>query len=37
MIDKQEAPVGQEEDGMMAEMISARTAEDSAGGIQTSV
>ena len=36
MIDKQEAPVAQEEDGIMAEMISARTVEDSAKGLQTS-
>ena len=35
MIDKQDAPVAQEEDSIMADMISARTSESSSGGIQT--
>ncbi len=34
MIDKQDAPVAQEEDSIMADMISARTSESSSGGIQ---
>ncbi len=35
MIDKQDAPVAQEEDSIMADMISARTSESSSGGIPT--
>jgi small subunit ribosomal protein S2 len=35
MIDKQDAPVTQEEDSIMADMISARSSEGASGGIQT--